>query len=192
MLLGSYVVLWILVVMIVFSNVLMLRRMRPPRLELPGQDHGLRRGAHLPRLALQTVDHDTFNPTSNVAKGTVVVVATGTCHVCHELFPVLRSFQLKRPDLRFALLMLAEDQDIRSTIEDHRIDIPVFKLTPEHLEELNTRMFPFAYYLSPEGIILAKGVVNGEAHLRLLVAERRYAAKQPTVSGKDGGSMPAA
>ncbi|MNG14778.1 hypothetical protein D3C84_985580 [compost metagenome] len=81
--------------------------------------------------------------------------------------------------------MEPKDNDVASIME--KIDstglhAPVYALTPFMMSEVKLEGFPFAYYLSADGIVLAKGVINKMDDIDLLVSQGRRAAMRKRAS----------
>lgn len=71
--------------------------------------------------------------------------------------------------------MVGTEETVREQIGRTDVTVPVMALPIEELETVQTKIFPFAYFLSREGRVLAKGVTNAKEHLDALInlAENR-------------------
>lgn len=176
---ASYVVLWAVVILLALIVTDLSRRLQPQKKSLGRQDHGLPFGSSFPQLRLSAVTGENVELIQPRGQGTVVVFASASCRPCHGLLQVLVAFQNKRPGLRIVTLVLGSEEEIREIAERYGLRMPVALLTHEHLEETRNTIFPFGYFLSTSGTVLAKGVLNGEGDLGLLVSAPHFAERTP-------------
>ncbi|MNN93447.1 hypothetical protein D3C81_2118980 [compost metagenome] len=61
-------------------------------------------------------------------------------------------------------------------MKDYEIKAPVIRV--DNFKDLQTPFVPFGYYVSEDGIIRAKGIVNNEFHAQALISsgDRRIPA----------------
>ena len=140
---------------------LALLRVGVIRLESPLGIHrdGLRVGSSAPRLRARAAD------------GTSVAIPTGdryqfllfTDHSLSE-YPEVGAAVAELAASGEAAVALVTQRDASLTVavlEALGLDLPVVQTTPEGYWDFNVRVMPFATVLSPEGTVLAVGVVSG-------------------------------
>jgi len=87
------------------------------------------------------------------------------------LYPDLPRFAKEHPDIRIVSLMLGSRESVRSIVDEYGLQLPVAAIDHDDLSMLRTEIFPFAYLLSPDGKVMAKGATMNEEHLKILVSE---------------------
>ena len=141
-----------------------------PKNVLTHQNHGIPAGEPFPTRPLDWID-GSEHMNSVHGGGTVVVITSPDCGACKMLYPVLPRFAKEHPELRVVSLMLGSRESVRSIVDDYSLRLPVAAIDHDDLRTFRTEIFPFAYLLSPEGTVIAKGLVMNEDHLNTLAYE---------------------
>ena len=69
------------------------------------------------------------------------------------------------------MLIEGESEEISQLRENFEIKVPIMQVTVDNLKkELQTSIFPFGFLVSPEGQVLAKGLIFGMEQLKLLIS----------------------
>lgn len=171
---SSYFVLWLLMLIVSTALLLTQQLVLNPRV-LSQESHGLPLGTSFPAHDLKSLTGQPL--TFSGAQSTVVVLISGGCHACRDLFPALSPFHRNEPSVSLVLLFMGTPEEARAIVQQEDWSFPVATMGPPTLSKLQTRIFPFAYLLTPDGTVVAKGVVNSASHLQLLIqsAHRRKA-----------------
>lgn len=184
MLILSHFVLWALVIALCVTSMRMMRTPAPRRPELPLNDQGLPPGTPFPAITLmQSAGTGPALPTLGRAGGLVVLTSIG-CPTCTGLYPQLASYRIRHPELGVSLLVRGTEQDVKLILEQNSLSVPATTLTPELARQLQSPAYPFTYFLSPDGRVIAKGMAASEASLDLLLQSGRRPAS-------DSSSLPA-
>jgi len=90
------------------------------------------------------------------------------------LYPIIeRSVVKYSKQVNFVSLVVSDRTSLLEYVHDNNISIPVTQVHPDPtiIEEFNTKSFPFAYLLSPNGVVVHKGGVLNEELFNLLIVE---------------------
>jgi len=133
-------------------------------------DSGLELGTLFPRMNLVSVTGKLFSlfPEES-AKHSIVLITSPSCNVCRELFTEIHAIRSQYENIQFIPMLSGDDLAIKDTIEKYNIGSPVGQLIDQDLEQFKVSTFPFAYLLSPEGVILSKNVISCKQDLNKLV-----------------------
>jgi len=172
----SYVVLWMLVLALTVFAIMISKK---PKRVLGLNNSGLPVGASFPRFNAQSVTSDLpFNIVYAERKETLLLFSSSLCPVCSTVYPLF-PYAEQKYNLKAQVIMESTDDGVASIvekIESTGLHAPVYALTPHMKEEVRLEGFPFAYFLSAEGKVLAKGVINSIPDIDLLVSQGRRAA----------------
>lgn len=168
---ASYIVLWGVVVVLVLLVLDLSRRFRPVEETLNMQHRGLPRGNVFPRLRLPTITGREVQLPNAQRRNTVVVFTSPGCSACRTLYPALQPFlQKNQQKLQVVMVSIGEEQEVRNLVQEQGFSVPVCRVAHDELPEFGVDIYPFAYLLSPDGHVLAKGVTSSERHLNLLLS----------------------
>lgn|GEM_PF-824037 len=169
----SYLVLWVLVCLLTYSNIQLVQKVQalgikrtPNPNHLPLNDQGISSGDLFPELTL--VDKELGNWNSVSTEGSIVLITSFMCSSCKIVYPLIEPFLKKHPAINFLLLLDGDQNDLESVRFNYNLTVPMSTITDEMREPLKIRAFPFGYFLSPEGKVVAKGVVGHESGLDVL------------------------
>ncbi|WP_409345524.1 TlpA family protein disulfide reductase [Paenibacillus sp. MBLB4367] len=173
---ASSIFQWLLLIICSFAVINLYIQRRMFRRELGMKDAGFAYGTVFPKLRLQTFLGEDVSLSSKNIKGSVVAFTAVSCDACNTLYPSISSFLKSRPGFQMTIMMVGNAEDVSQKAAHYDISVPVVRLQHEQLEEFGVKGFPFAYYLSPEGKVLSKGIVNSGEHLSILIGSA-YANK---------------
>jgi hypothetical protein len=171
----SYIVLWLLVLSLTVFAIVISKK---PKRVLGAYNTGLPVGSVFPKFDIQSVVKQIpFSVVHPERKETLLLFSSSMCSICSTVYPLF-PYAEQKYHLKAQVIMEPKDGQIESIIE--KIDAaglyaPVYALTPSIMQQVKLEGFPFAYYLSTEGIVLAKGVINTIADIDLLVSQGRRA-----------------
>ncbi len=98
----------------------------------------------------------------------LLMFVSASCPLCKGLIPVAKSFA---EDERIALTFVGDDDAAiqRGMVRIYGLERYPFINGPEVGMAFGVGKLPFAVLLDPEGVVLAKGLVNSREHLESLV-----------------------
>jgi hypothetical protein len=172
----SYIVLWVLVLALAMFSISASKK---PKRVLPASNTGLPVGVPFPDFKIKSVVKEVpFELVNAQRKETIILFSSSMCPICNTVYPLLPMAE-KRFDLLSKIIMEGLDGDevgsIAEKVKTAGIQPPVYSLTPTMRVDVKLEGFPFAYFLSADGRVLAKGVVNTIADIELLISEGRRA-----------------
>jgi thioredoxin-related protein len=132
-------------------------------------DSGISVGRRLPRLDL--IDART-GAAVDVHDGRPALVFFGstTCHECAEIYPDIKYLE-DRYDTRVVNFLFGSDlADVAGYAGERGVKGPVVFATEEIATAYDVEVSPFAFVVDHRGLVVAKGLVNGRAQLRDLLA----------------------
>ena len=168
----SYIVLWIIISFLTFSTIIVIRRITPARPRLEMDDVGLDIGVKVPITKFKSLVNKSVELITPNKSGTVVVFLSINCGACSNVIANLTNFIQQHSNLSVVVFMRGNDEnEIFMKLGNLTPDIPVIKLTDELQERFIVTLYPFAYFLSSTGTVLAKGgIPAGKPHLELLTS----------------------
>ena len=176
--LASYIVLWLVVVVLAFLLAGSLRRLGLMQLRLgddPGAlitDSGLERGAQAPEFV--AAHSETEEPVSLYELPPVprlLVFASPGCLSCRELIPGLNEVRTTRNgEFDFLVICRGDIESCRSFGRMNRLEAPMVIDTDGQIEkDYMVTLTPFAYLLDHEGRVVIRGVANDWRQLESLL-----------------------
>ncbi len=164
---------WTLLILVTYVMISGKANLRPLNShQLPQQDSGIPRGAAFPRAKLTTITGDIVDISGPKLEPTIVFFTASDCPACKNLYPIIEIVRKKHAsEFNFVSIIVSNEQTLSDYVRIHNINIPVTHVTSDDIEEFKTKIFPFAYLLSPSGQVLAKGGIIGEEHFNLLLGQ---------------------
>jgi len=186
----SYIFLWVFVI-ILSIFVLKLLRKEETAQSMPGSGHpnapdfdiknnGLPIFSPFPDLQLKAItDIDTSS--KKKYELSVVLLSSTSCMPCKNMYSLLPDIANKWSDVQFISYIWGySETDVSQVVQEHQLKPPVYILDEQGIETLNNRVYPFAYALSKEGVILAKGVVGSEESMKQLIDHAYTQSRKPS------------
>lgn len=168
---ASYIVLWVLVLVLAYIVIAMVKRMY--RTVLPASDQGLHVGADfpLPRTGTFAKQAEESGIPAASQEGTLVFFTSSGCQFCKQTYPFIEQFKQKHSKYNYLLIMDADEEEGQEIVRHYGITLPVYFV--EDVEPFETPGFPFAYFLTPEARVLSKGIFNRSEDIQHLIASGR-------------------
>jgi methylamine dehydrogenase accessory protein MauD len=198
--LASYIVLWLVVLVLAFLLAGSLRQLGLIQLRLgddPGAlitDMGLERGARAPEFV--AVDSETGEPVSLYELPPVprmLVFASPGCLSCRELIPGLNEVRKTRSgEFDFLVVCRGDVESCRGFGRMNRLEAPMVIDTNGQIEkDYMVTLTPFAYLLDHEGRVVIRGVANDWRQLESLLDQEGtlQAGHWVDVDGNGDGSV---
>jgi methylamine dehydrogenase accessory protein MauD len=171
----SYIVLWVLVLVLGVLVLLLYRQLGIMYLgsaEGVSRD-GLERGTRAPDFSL-TDQYGELQRLNNY-RGRAVLLLFGSphCSPCRILLPQLHDWARAHPDVAVLWLNAASPEESLKFVSDTGATIPVAPYAPEEnlMDRYRVRVTPFMFFVDENGIIRTKGLVNTKAGVDLYYKE---------------------
>ena len=174
-LIASYVVLWILFVVlsvVVLAMVrqigLLHRRIEPfgARIGQPGPDIG----AEVPPFDHVDLTGRRISLGSERGRKTLMVFVSPTCSSCKDLAPAIRSIaRSERGSMDTILVSDGSDEAVRRFVDDHKLRRLPMVTASDTLEQYGVHSTPYALLIDASGHVETKGIVNSLEQLASLV-----------------------
>jgi methylamine dehydrogenase accessory protein MauD len=177
--LASYIVLWLLVLMLAFLLAGALRQLGLLQLRLgddPGAlitDTGLERGADAPDFTALAADTGELVSLSDLpAVPRMLVFASPGCLSCRELIPGLNEVRKTRKDFDFLVVCRGDLESCRGFGRMNRLEAPMVVDTNGQIEkDYAVTLTPFAYLIDHEGKVVIRGIANDWRQLESLLEQ---------------------
>jgi methylamine dehydrogenase accessory protein MauD len=196
--LASYLVLWLVVLVLAFLLAGSLRQLGLMQLRLgddPGAlitDSGLERGAQAPEfVAADSETGEAVALSSLPAVPRLLVFASPGCLSCRELIPGLNEVRKTRGgEFDFLVVCRGDIESCRGFGRMNRLEAPMVVDTNGQIEkDYMVTLTPFAYVLDHEGRVVIRGVANDWRQLEsLLEQEGTLQAGRGWVDVDNGGN----
>ena len=178
--LASYVVLWMLLLVMGFLLAGALRQLGLIQLRLgddPGAlitDIGLERGTLAPDFtALETATGELLTLSSLPSKARLIVFLSPSCLSCRELVPGLNEVRATRGrEFDFLVVCRGDIDSCRGFASMNRLHAPMVIDTNGQIEkDFAVTMTPFAYLLDHESRVVIRGIANDWRQLESLLEQ---------------------
>jgi methylamine dehydrogenase accessory protein MauD len=177
---ASYIVLWVVVLVLAFLLAGALRQLGLMQLRLgddPGAlitDTGLERGAQAPDFtAIESESGELVTLSDLVAKPRVLVFASPGCLSCRELIPGLNEVRKTRKgEFDFLVVCRGDVESCQGFGRMNRLEAPMVVDTNGQIEkDYQVTLTPFAYLLDHEGNVVIRGIANDWRQLESLLEQ---------------------
>jgi methylamine dehydrogenase accessory protein MauD len=177
--LASYIVLWVLVLLLAFLLAGALRQLGLLQLRLgddPGAlitDLGLERGAQAPAFtALDGESGELVSLSDLPAVPRLLVFASPGCLSCRELIPGLNEVRKTRGDYDFLVVCRGDLESCQAFGRMNRLEAPMVVDTTGQIEkDYLVTLTPFAYLIDHEGRVVIRGIANDWRQLESLLEQ---------------------
>ncbi len=189
--LASYIVLWLVVLLLGFLLAGALRQLGLLQLRLgddPGAlitDTGLERGTDVPDFtALDAASGERVSLSDLPAVPRMLVFASPGCLSCRELIPGLNEVRKTRGDWDFVVVCRGDLESCRRFGRMNGLEAPMVVDTTGQIEkDYAVTLTPFAYVVDHEGRVVIRGLANDWRQLEsLLEQEGTLQAGMPFVA----------
>jgi methylamine dehydrogenase accessory protein MauD len=176
--LASYLVLWLVVLVLAFLLAGSLRQLGLMQLRLgddPGAlitDSGLERGTQAPDfIATDSESGEAVTLSELPATPRLLVFASPGCLSCRELIPGLNEVRkTRRGEFDFLVVCRGDIDSCRAFGRMNRLEAPMVVDTNGQIEkDYLVTLTPFAYLLDHEGRVVIRGVANDWRQLESLL-----------------------
>ena len=177
--LASYIVLWVVVLLLAFLLAGALRQLGLMQLRLgddPGAlitDTGLERGAEAPDFTgLDSESGEVVRFSDLAAVPRMLVFASPGCLSCRELIPGLNEVRKTRGEFDFLVVCRGDLESCRAFGRMNRLEAPMVVDTTGQIEkDYLVTLTPFAYLIDHEGRVVIRGIANDWRQLESLLEQ---------------------
>ena len=177
--LASYVVLWVVVLLLAFLLAGALRQLGLLQLRLgddPGAlitETGLERGAEAPDFtALGAESGELVSLSDLPAVPRMLVFASPGCLSCRELIPGLNEVRKTRGDFDFLVVCRGDLESCQAFGRMNGLEAPMVVDTTGQIEkDYLVTLTPFAYLIDHEGRVVIRGIANDWRQLESLLEQ---------------------
>ncbi|HET9014991.1 MAG TPA: redoxin domain-containing protein [Thermomicrobiaceae bacterium] len=178
--LGSYIALWVIIVMLSVIVMGLLRQLGLIQLRLgpePGvllTREGLERGTQAPDFEATNLNsNEPMRLGSLRGQRTVLVFVSPTCFSCRQLAPHLNEVRRNQEGHTHIVTICYGSQDTCSEFRAaYRLETPLLLDATNAIgKSYNVNMTPFAYLIDENGVVRIRGVVNSWPQLEALIDE---------------------
>jgi methylamine dehydrogenase accessory protein MauD len=177
---ASYIVLWLLVLVLAFLLAGALRQLGLMQLRFgddPGAlitDSGLERGMPAPDFTAQDSESGELVTLSDLpARPRLIVFASPGCLSCRELIPGLNEVRkTRRGEFDFLVICRGDVESCQAFGRMNRLEAPMVVDTNGQIEkDYRVTLTPFAYVLDHERNVVIRGVANDWRQLESLLEQ---------------------
>lgn len=200
LLMGSYVVLWGIVLAVGFLLLGTLRSLarlswRLDQFEAVTPSRvgrsGLKSGTRAPDFTLQSVNGAEVSLRDFAGRQVLLILVQPGCGPCNAVVPELNKL-CQKDEVQVVAICNGDAGDVRGWAEKVG---PRFTVLRQDNWSISRRyeMFatPFAFLIDGEGVVRAKGIINKEEHIKFLLSSAGDAVQgqeaEPVLSGPGGG-----
>ncbi|GFN33319.1 TlpA family protein disulfide reductase [Paenibacillus xylaniclasticus] len=174
------VIMIALVVLVVMMNQrlrMMSQTARPMQPEpqqtmLFEEHHGVPHETIFPELEFTDKDGQAVSLVQPDKQGVLAIFTSAGCSTCKMLYKPLMHFLSVNPQLGAVLLLNGSPQELNSIAKEYEITIPIVMVSSDDMARMQTRYTPFVYYLTPDGRVISKSVINYEDQLAYLITKK--------------------
>jgi methylamine dehydrogenase accessory protein MauD len=171
----SYIVLWLLVLVLIALVILLYRQLGIMYLgsaEGVSRD-GLARGAKAPDFSLTDQYGNAQRLADYRGKPSVLLFGSPHCSPCRILLPQLHDWSKAHPEVGILWLNAASPEESLKFVSDTGASLPIAPYSPQEnlMDRYKVRVTPFMFLLDESGIVRAKGLVNTKGGLDLYYKE---------------------
>jgi methylamine dehydrogenase accessory protein MauD len=174
----SNVLLWLVHIVVLFCLFLLFRQFGEVYLSTAKgiSNDGIPVGAKVPQWPLEPAAKVAPGPTektpqSVLPKRSLLVFVTPACKACDRLVSDWnRLYKLHHGSLRFIIVGVGEKEETEKWIRQRAVQGEiVYDQEQRMMTDYKVRVTPFAFMIDEQGIVLQKGLCNGEQHLLRLL-----------------------
>jgi methylamine dehydrogenase accessory protein MauD len=177
--LASYIVLWVVVLLLAFLLAGALRQLGLMQLRLgddPGAlitDTGLERGSEAPDFTgLDSESGEVVRLSELPTVPRMLVFASPGCLSCRELIPGLNEVRRTRGELDFLVVCRGDLESCQAFGRMNRLEAPmVVDSTGQIEKDYLVTLTPFAYLIDHEGRVVIRGIANDWRQLESLLEQ---------------------
>lgn len=181
---ASYIVLWLLVVVLCFVVVALARQIGTlhlrlgPRGALEMDDEGPPLEEAPPPVDVMALNDQALS-VGGPGRAQLLLFVSPGCHLCEAVLPSLRAVS-EVGEMMPLVITDADPQETRSSFDDRRLGAPVIP-SQKLAQAYRVPGTPYAVILDDMGVVRAKGAVNNLEQMEGLVdtARRRIAESSP-------------
>ena len=174
--LASYAALWLVVLVLVLSELtlarqlgLVLSRIPPAGARMGNAGPGI--GEKVPALVGRDFSGSELRLGNRHGKRTLMVFMAGNCDACEGLATSLRSVANSERATTETLVIFSRpsEREAHDFVKRHRLTGVTAGFSPELVERYRITATPYGLMVDEQGVLRAKGVVNHLEHIESLI-----------------------
>jgi methylamine dehydrogenase accessory protein MauD len=131
---------------------------------------GLEVGSKAPDFTLTEIEGREVSLKDFSGRKVLLVFSSVGCPACVEIFPELKEFEERNPDVQVVMVSQGTDEENRMLVEEEGFGFPILEWEDVVAREYLLPGTPF-FYVIEEGVIVGKGFANTLEQLEELVRE---------------------
>ncbi|CAM3458649.1 hypothetical protein [Marinicrinis lubricantis] len=164
----SHLVLWSIVFLLSYIAMIIMKENIKIKSMLHEEHEGLPKGIVFP-LERHISPKQEWTVIAPEKDGTLIFFTSCYCDACKKLYPIINELYNKLPVYQYFVYISGPEEEVEQLLQNHRLDAPIVRV--DNFKDLQTPVVPFAYFISSDGIIQAKGIVNSENHIHTLISK---------------------
>ncbi len=134
------------------------------------QPSGLPPGTKAPPFTLPDLSGQPVSLDALAGREVLLVFASPRCPACREMYPHLRAFAQKHPEMAVVMVSLGSREENRGVAEEQGLTFPVVEGDERVMAAYGVPGTPYFYVLDGEGVIVRSGFAVKEEEIAALVA----------------------
>lgn len=175
---ATFYMQWLMILLLSVGVITLFKKQLDVKLGM--RHHGMDQGKPFPITSIQAINGEHHLVGIQQAQPTIFIMTSAGCGACATLYPCLNRVAQRTRGTQFVLMVMGEHQEVLELANKYELNIPVGILTESMMESTETSIFPFAYALSASHKVVAKGTLNNEEHLRLLLESDDFLIAEKT------------
>ncbi|KMJ56905.1 hypothetical protein AB685_19490 [Bacillus sp. LL01] len=167
-----HIILWVIIIVhsLMFIKLYkIIEKSTKKPVALPGDELGLPIGTKFPIRRVMTINNKEFSLQSSSKQGTIVLLTSPNCDICNNIYPYLNNLQNQTTDFNSIMFSLSNKDLVTKLVLNYGIEMSVSSLEEDELSKLGKIGLPFAYFISGEGVIRGKGIINRIEDLNMIL-----------------------
>lgn len=117
--------------------------------------------------------------------GFIVLFLSMTCQACIEILNEMNALAERWPNQSIILFINGHENEFEGILTEYRAEVLIIKYEHTQFQLYKTTIFPYMYYLSTEGMIVAKGTINHVAQIDQIINQGIESVQLTRSGGED-------
>lgn len=125
-------------------------------------------GTQAPSFSLLDMDGQTVSLDDFAGESVMLVFSSTTCSACQDIYPSLREFNERHPELAILMISKGSDDENKKLAQQQDFGFPVIGLQDDVARAYQISTVPFSYLIDGDGIIVGGGFISSLEQLENL------------------------
>ena len=125
-------------------------------------------GTQAPPFSLLDVDEQMVSLDDFSGESVVLIFSSTTCSACQDIYPSLKEFNERHPELAFLVISKGSDEENQNLAKQQGFAFPVLGLQDDVAKAYQVSAIPFFYLIDGEGVIVSGGFISSLEQLESL------------------------